>query len=162
MEMNLKSGSGFRALLAVFGLMVVCGLGFCDVVINEVELSAPENGTVWVELYNTGDNAVDLTGWTVKIVDDAWTGPIALQGSIDPRGFMVAEGQPSWVTTGNGTVYLYDSSGNEVDKTSHQSDDSHTYFTYGRIPDGKKTDTNADFAFMMASRGRSNVGAVRV
>ena len=160
--MILKSGNFFKVLLAFCSLLAISGLGLCDVVINEVELSAPDNGTVWVELYNTGERAVDLTGWTVKIVDQAWTGPIALKGSIDPKGFIVADGQPAWVTTGNGTVYLYDSSGSMVDKTSQQSDDSHTDFTYGRIPDGKKTDTRADFAFMMESRGRSNGRGVRV
>ena len=71
---------------------------------------------MWVELYNTGNNSVDLTGWTIKIVDAAWTGSIALQGSIDPKGFIAADGQPAWVTTGNGTVYLYDSSGSLVDQ----------------------------------------------
>ena len=162
MKMVLKSGNSFKVLLAFCCLVAISGLGLCDVVINEVELSPADNGTVWAELYNTGEHAVDLTGWTVKIVDVAWTGPIALQGSIDPKGFKVADGQPAWVTTGNGTVYLYDSSGNMVDKTSQQSDDSHTDFTYGRMPDGKKTDTRADFAFMLESRGRSNGRGVRI
>ena len=157
-----KSGSIFKVLLTFFCLATICGLGLCDVVINEVELSPPDSGTVWVELYNTGNNSVDLTGWTIKIVDAAWTGSIALQGSIDPKGFNVADGQPAWVTTGNGTVYLYDSTGSMVDKSSPQSDDSHTDFTYGRMPDGKKTDTSADFAFMLESRGKSNGRGVRV
>ena len=160
--MILKSGSGFKVLLTFFCLLSISGLGLCDVVINEVELSPPDSETVWVELYNTGNNSVDLTGWTIKIVDVAWTGPIALQGSIDPMGFIAADGQPAWVTTGNGTVYLYDSSGSLVDRSSQQSDDSQTDFTYGRMPDGKKTDTSADFAFMLESRGKSNGRGVRV
>ena len=155
--MNTGSGNGFKAFLAFFGLMAFFGLSLGDVVVNEVELSPPDNGTVWVELYNTGESPVDLTSWTVKIEDGPWVGPIALVGSIDSKGFLAVDGQQSWVTTGNGTVYLLDSSGNEVDKTSQQSDDSQSDFTYGRLPDGKKTDTNADFAFMMASKGRSNV-----
>ena len=160
--MRLKAENSFKVLLALCCFLTLSGLGLCDVVINEVELSPPDDGIVWVELYNTGDNAVDLTGWTIKIVDEAWTGSISLQNSIDPKGFMVADGKPSWVTTGNGTVYLYDSSGSMVDRTSPQSDDSHTAFTYGRIPDGKKTDTSADFAFMLESRGRSNGRGVRI
>ena len=160
--MNPGSGNGFKAFLAFFGLMAFFGLSLGDVVVNEVELSPPDNGTVWVELYNAGDTPVDLTSWTVKIEDGPWVGPIALVGSIDPKGFLAVDGQQSWVTTGNGTVYLLDSSGNEVDKTSQQSDDSQSDFTYGRIPDGKKTDTKADFAFMMGSKGRSNGRGVMV
>ena len=155
--MNLKLGIGIKALLAFSGLFAICGLGMCDVVINEFELSPPNNGTVWVELYNTGDAAVDLTGWRINIVDTPWAGPIPLQGSIEPKGFLALDGQKSWVTTGNGTIFLYDASGMEVDKTPQLSDDSQSDFTYGRLLDGKKTDTRADFAFMMASKGRSNV-----
>jgi hypothetical protein len=155
--MLLKSDIGIKALLAFCGLMVVCGLGMCDVVINEFELSPPDNGTVWVELYNTGDAAVDLTSWKINIVDKPWEGPILLKGNIEPKGFVAFDGQDTWTATGNGTVFLYDATGTEVDKTSQQSDNSHSDFTYGRLPDGKKTDTRADFAFMMASKGRSNV-----
>ena len=106
MQMNLGSGNGFKAFLAFLGLMAFFGLSLGDVVINEVELSPPDNGTVWVELYNTGDAPVDLTSWTVKIEDGPWVGPIALVGSIDSKGFLAVDGQQSWVTTGNGTVYL--------------------------------------------------------
>ena len=155
--MNFKSGIAIKAFLALSGLLAICGLGMCNVVINEFELSLPDDGIVWVELYNTGDTAVDLTGWTIKIVDEPWEGHIALKGIIEPKGFLAVDGQKRWVTTGNGTVFLYDATGIEVDRTSKQSDSSKSDFTYGRLPDGKKTDTRADFAFMMASKGRSNV-----
>jgi len=147
---------GDRAFAVFMGLFALCGLVMGDVVINEFELSPPDNGTVWVELYNTGDEAVNLTGWTVNIVDDAWQGLIPLRDSIDARGFAAFDGQDTWVTTGNGTIFLYNAEGVEMDKTPQQSDMSHTDFTYGRLPDGHRTDTRADFAFMMASKGRSN------
>jgi hypothetical protein len=155
--MNLKSGIGIKAILAFSGILAICSLGMCCVVINEFELSPPDNGTVWVELYNTEDAAVDLTGWMINIADGPWEGHIPLTCSIEPNGFLAVEGQKSWITTGNGTVFLYDTSGIEADKTSQQSDNSHSDFTYGRLLDGKKTNTRADFGFMMASKGRSNV-----
>ena len=154
--MNLKSCMGIKALLAFCGLLALTSLGSCDVVINEFELSPPDNGTVWVELYNTGDMAVDLTGWMINIVDTPWQGPIYLKGSIEPKGFVAFDGEDTWVPTGNGTIYLYDASGAEMDKTPQQSDNSHSDFTYGRLPDGHRTNTRADFAFMMASKGRPN------
>ncbi len=154
--MSLVSGIVNMALLALCGLVAICSLSLGDVVINEVELGPSDNGTVWVELYNTGDDAVDLAGWTVKIEDEPWAGPIALSGTIDPKGFKVAEGQSSWVTGGNGTVYLIDISGAVMDKTPKLSDLEHNDFTYGRFPDGRNTNTRADFFFMRASKGRSN------
>ena len=155
MKMKLES-MVTKALLAFSCLLALCSLGGCDIVVNEFELSPPDNGTIWVELYNTEDAAVDLDGWVIKIVDEAWEGPIGLQGSIDPRGFLAVDGQESWITTGNGTVYLYDASGVEVDKTPQHGDNEHSDFTYGRQPDGKDTDTRADFGYTMASKGRSN------
>ncbi|OPX75144.1 MAG: hypothetical protein A4E44_01575 [Methanosaeta sp. PtaB.Bin018] len=154
--MSLVSGDVKTALLAFCGLVAICSLSLGDVVINEVELGPSDNGTVWVELYNTGDGAVDLAGWMIKIEDEPWAGPIALSGTIDPKGFNVAEGQSSWVTSGNGTVYLIDISGTVVDKTPELSDLEHNDFTYGRFPDGRNTNTRADFFFMRASKGRSN------
>jgi hypothetical protein len=152
-----KSNIEIKALLAICGFMAVCGLGMCDVVINEFELSPPSDGTVWVEVYNTGNATVDLTGWKINIVDTPWEGLIPLKGSIGPKGFVAFDGQDTWTATGNGTVFLYDASGAEVDKTPLKDDNTHSDFTYGRIPDGKNTDTDGDFAFMMASKGRSNV-----
>jgi len=147
---------GIKALLALLGLFALSGLALGDVVINEFELSPPDNGTVWVELYNTGDQAVDLAGWSVTIMDTPWEGHIALKGVIEPMGFVAFDGEETWVATGNGTVFLYNAAGVEMDKTPQQSDNSHSDFTYGRLPDGHRTDTRADFAFMMASKGRSN------
>jgi hypothetical protein len=154
--MNLASRNAFKAFLAFFGLAALCGLALGDVVINEVELSPPDNGTVWVELYNPGTDAVDLSSWTVKIEDKPWAGLIALSGTIGPGQFYVAEGQPSWVTSGNGTVYLLNAEGIVTDKTPEVSDKGQSDFTYGRFPDGRKTDTRADFFFMMGSKGRPN------
>jgi hypothetical protein len=147
---------GIKAFFAFLGLFALCAPGLGDVVINEFELSPPDNSTVWVELYNTGDQAVNLTNWTVTIVDTPWQGLIPLTGSIDAKGFVAFDGQDTWITTGNGTIFLYNDKDVEMDKTPQQSDMSHTDFTYGRLPDGHKTDTRADFAFMMASKGRSN------
>lgn len=148
-----------RMLLASLVLLLAVSVGLCAVVINEVELSPQDNGTKWVELYNTGDNAVNLTGWTVKIIDGAWMGPIVVKGSIDPKGFYVAEGDPRWPQSTNGTVSLTDSAGNIVDKTPLFSDTRQNDFTWSRIPDGKNTGTHADFGYVMGTKGRSNGGA---
>ncbi|VVB66849.1 Lamin Tail Domain protein [uncultured archaeon] len=154
--MNLTSVDAIKAFLVFFGLVALCGPALGDVVINEAELRAPDNGTVWVELYNSGPDAVDLSGWTVKIEDKPWAGLISLGGAISPGQFYVAEGQPSWITSGNGTVYLLNGKGIVMDKTPEMSDKGQSDFTYGRFPDGRKTDARSDFFFMMGSKGQPN------
>jgi hypothetical protein len=132
-------------------------IGMSKVVINEIELSPPYNESVWVELYSNGDATVDLTGWKIAIVEGNQQEMIQLFGSIEPKRFLTIYGRPDLDAMGNGNVILYDASGAEVDKTPLMNDNSHSDFTYGRMPDGKKTGTAGDFAFMMASKGRSNV-----
>lgn len=149
-------------MLALCCAVALCSTGMGNVVINEVELSPADNASKWVELFNTGDQPVDLTGWMVKIVDGAWTGPIALNGMIGPGEYRVAEGDPRWTAIFNGTVTLYDSAGTVVDQTHGLSDSEENDFTWVRLPDGKDTDTKGDFAYLMGSKGRTNGGAVLV
>ncbi|HON34777.1 MAG TPA: lamin tail domain-containing protein [Methanothrix sp.] len=155
-DMSIAAKGGFRVLLLFFCLMALSITGICDVVINEIELSAPNNESMWIELYNTGADPVDLTGWMVKVEDEAWMVTIPLSGIIDPLGFKVAEGKKSWATTGNGTVSLFNAQGETMDRASHLIDHSRNHFTYGRIPDGKRTGTSADWALLRASRGMPN------
>jgi hypothetical protein len=127
-----------------------------QVVINEIELSPPSAATMWVELFNQGNEAFDLTGWAVQIVDGAWVGRMPLSGLIEPKGYRVAEGDARWISRGNGTAVLIDISGRVIDATPLLSDNEHDEFTYARMPNGRDTDNRADFAFVKGSKGRSN------
>ena len=44
-------------------------------VINEIELSAPHNETVWVELYNANSTTVDLIDWYIDDAEDMGGAP---------------------------------------------------------------------------------------
>ncbi|NPV61174.1 MAG: hypothetical protein HPY61_00820 [Methanotrichaceae archaeon] len=159
----MNARTALKACLALCCIAAACGLALGNVVINEIELSAPNNASIWAEIYNSGTEPVDLTGWMVKIVDGPWAGPIELSGQIGPSGFVVAEGDPRWTPGINATVYLYDSAGNLIDRTYELSDSAQNDFTWSRIPDGKDTDTRADFAYFMGSKGRSNgSGSIRL
>lgn len=66
------------------------------VVINEVAWmgTAASASDEWVELHNAGQNAVDLSGWTISFFKPATTTPskvIALSGSIPAGGFYLIE-----------------------------------------------------------------------
>ncbi len=62
-----------------------------EVVINEVAWSGTlaDARAEWVELYNTTERPIDLTGWQLKSADGGMTVP--LQGEIAPYGFFLLE-----------------------------------------------------------------------
>jgi hypothetical protein len=163
MEFITKSRSPVTAILVAILTLNACGLAAASEVVNEVELSpSNEEAPVWVELYNSGDAALDVTGWTVTIKDQSWAGKMNLQGTLEPKDFMVAEGQISWIKSGNGTVILTDASGNTVDSTPLLQDTKANDFSWGRIPDGKDTDTKGDFVYTMSTKGRPNGGRIKI
>lgn len=74
--------------------------GVSPVHISEVQV----NGTDWVELVNTGTEAVDISGWVVRDDKDkdTWTAPVGT--SIAPGAYYVidGEGEPGGLTFGLG------------------------------------------------------------
>jgi len=55
-----------------------------EIYINEV-MSDPLDGTEWIELFNPGNVAIDISGW--KLLDNA--GTVSLAGSVNPLGFFM-------------------------------------------------------------------------
>ncbi len=62
-----------------------------DVVINEIAWMGTEAYSVdeWIELYNTTDQDLDLTGWTLEAADG--TPSITLSGTIPAHGYLLLE-----------------------------------------------------------------------
>ena len=152
----------WMALVALTAsLIAVCGTSLGDVLINEVEFSPSDNGSMWVELYNTGDQAVDIGNWKVSIISTPWVGPITVPNGTEilPKKFYVAEGDPKWIAVDNATVRLTDAQGKKVNETPLLTDTSHNDFTQSRIEDGRNTDTRSDWAWTRATKGRSNTGS---
>lgn len=149
----------WRVLTYLLVALAASSPGIGDVVINEVELNPPGDGSEWVELYNNGGEEVDISRWTVWIVDSepTWTGVMKIPQDtvVNPGGFYVSEGDRHWIhTTGTGTVILKDEDGMEVDKTPLISDQSDNFFTYFRHPNGVDTDQRSDWIF---GKGTKNV-----
>ncbi len=85
-----------RTLTALLAAAGVAGVANADVTINEVLGSTPGTDYEFVELFNTGGSAVDLTGWTIELWDSDSGGsfggmdggaPYALSGSIAAGGY---------------------------------------------------------------------------
>jgi hypothetical protein len=141
-------------------VLVLSMTAVASVVINEMELNPPEGGIEWVELYNSGNDSVDISGWTATITDNGWVGkfPAVPAGTIIlPKGFFVLNGSPSWNHENGGFATLYTASGEKVDETATREDTLGNDFTYGRHPDGHDTNTDGDWGLGYATKGASNV-----
>lgn len=84
---------------AFFLLLAVSGSARAQVIISEIMYNpaGSDTGTgfnkEWIELYNTGAAAVDLTGWAVgDSQDNNWASPFPLGTSIAPGGVLVVTG----------------------------------------------------------------------
>jgi hypothetical protein len=159
--MGKKVSRTLAAMLFV-GLVAAVGAGMASVVINEVKLNPSDNLSIWVELYNSGSENVSIGGWTIALVDGAWQGKIAIpEGTAIVAGsFPVFEGMKTWGGRENASVKLIDEKGSIVDETPLLFDKGIRDFTTGRIRDGEDTNTDADWALMQATKGRSNNAGV--
>ncbi len=112
--------------------------------------SDPMPNGEWVELYNTSDSSVDLSGW--YLYDEANNVLPLINGNIESgsttipaNGFMVVyrNGYSFSLNEGNDTVKLYDgniSTGTMVD--SYYYTGTPTDKTWARLPDGTGGWTN--------------------
>ena len=141
-------------------VLVLSTSAAASVVINEMELNPPEGGAEWVELYNSGNDSADISGWTAIITDNGWVGkfpPVPAGTIIPPKGFFVLNGSPSWNHENGGFATLYTASGEKMDETATREDTLGNDFTYGRHPDGHDTNKDADWGLGYATRGKPNV-----
>lgn len=99
--------------------------------INEL-MAAPSSGKEWVELYNAGDQAIDLQGWQL---DDAAAGvnPILLEMIIQPTSWLVISMTNVYNNSAD-EVRLFDPTGQLIDAFSYTATISNR--TWARIPDG--------------------------
>ncbi|MFC9983849.1 lamin tail domain-containing protein [Microbacterium keratanolyticum] len=109
------------------------------VVVNEVESSDGVPGD-WIEFYNAGASAVDLSGFIVRDSDDAHVAVIPAGTSIPAGGFWVAE--ETFLGYGLGkadSARLFLADGvTLIDSYSWTAvaDGGHSPTTFGRCPDG--------------------------
>lgn len=80
------------------------GGGGGGIVISEVFYDAPgsDNGLEWVELFNTGSSAVDLSGYSLGAGGTSYTySTVQLSGTIQPGATFVVGGPTSSSSNGN-------------------------------------------------------------
>lgn len=108
--------------------------GMVHVVINEVESNGGVPGD-WVELYNAGTAAADISGWKFKDNDDTHAFYVIPAGTMLAPGayYMLEEAQFGFGLGGADSARLWDALGNPIDSYSWSA---HAALTYGRCPNG--------------------------
>ncbi len=136
-----------------------------SVVLNEVD-SGPAD---WVELYNPGDEAFDLSGYELRDNSDDHRWAFPAGSGIAARGFLVVDADAMGVTDGEegsfgaaigigsaDEIRLFDASGELIDRTGawqgHASiDGDEIAATLARCPDG-----TGGFVLAFATPGAAN------
>ncbi|HTJ34739.1 MAG TPA: lamin tail domain-containing protein [Dactylosporangium sp.] len=116
--------------------------------INEVESSGGTPGD-WVELYNAGTAAADISGWVVKDNDDTHVFTVPATTTIAPGAFLVLDVESAFGLGAADSARLFLPDGTLADSYTWTA---HAATTYGRCPDG-----TGDFATTAApTRGAAN------
>lgn len=152
--------SALSALLAVSAVLPVAAVPAYaaenTVFINEIESDDPDGGNDWVEIVNTGDTAVDISGWLVtddggleRLPEETWG--LAEGTVLQPGAVLVLEKGVNF-DFGLGkedTVSLYNSNNELMDSHAYEG---HASGTYSRVPDG-----TGDFVDQAATRSALNI-----
>ena len=127
------------------------------IVINEIESKDPNGGPDWIELYNSSDTPVDISGWIIAdekgltLLDTAKTAPFAPGTIIEAKGYLVIETKKAPYDFGMGggdAVQLFDAEKNLVTSVTYPD---HAKDTWGRLPDGQ-----GDLVETKATRGMAH------
>lgn len=149
------------AAVAIAGIMILPGLpvqaeGTPEVVINEVESKDSSGGPDWIEILNTTDHEIDISGWFVtdgdalKRLNKGKTTPLPEGTKLQAGDMLVFEGDINF-TFGLGdqdSAILYNSCQELVDQFSWSK---HADGTYQRNPE------TGEFEDKPATKGETNV-----
>lgn len=117
----------------IFFLMNVSST-FAAVRINEIYPAAASGESEWVELYNDGDQAIDISGY---VVTDLIGTKLSLQNSsLGPFGYGLATSNNVLNNSGPETVNVKDNNNNLIDSVRYLGTFT-SEKTYVRCPDGK-------------------------
>jgi len=97
----------------------VAGASSANVAINEIMYN-PVSGNEWIELFNSGDTTVNLTGWVIKDELNQTFGDLT-NVEIPPGKCVVINGTGTVLNNDNDEVHLFDNTMTEVDNATYDS-----------------------------------------
>jgi cell division septation protein DedD len=113
--------------------------------LNEV-MANPTEGREWVEVYNSSDQEIDLSGWRVDD-EEGGSAPVNLEGFIEPGGYLLIE-TGKRLNNGGDEVRLIDPGDEVVDSFVYSA--ATRGFSFAREADGSWIETD------LPSPGRAN------
>lgn len=137
-----KRSSIFIAIIAILALIFprYTYAGNSGIVINEIYPNpvgdeATNGEREWVEIYNTSDQTINLSGWYLTNKSNQQV-PISQQGELGPHGFGVIYGHGDWLKNDQPEkITLYNQS--NLSEDEYSLPDSNTEnIVFGRYPDG--------------------------
>ena len=146
-----KTSTGFvlaaAASLSAFVPVVQVKAGNSVILINEVEADDPNDGPDWVEIINTGSEAVDISGWFVTDEEGLerleHTTPLADGTTLAPGEVLVLEKDVNFTCglgKGGDSVILFDKEQKEADSFTWSAN---AEGTWSRMDDGSFVDAAA-------------------
>jgi len=126
--------------------------------INEVEMNplGEVSENQWIELYNQGDEILNIGGWLVKSTKLSKTFPIPDGFVVLPRDYLVIPFHSVMLDIQNESIVLLTQDSVEVDRTHLMSDTLDDDRTWQRFPNGLDTGADTDWAFRNMTIGQSN------
>jgi len=127
------------------------------VVINEVEQNPSGNdnyGSVyeWVELYNKGSSAADISGWTLTATGGTPVTKTIAQGTVlQPGQRKIIQSGSQWLDNSGERVVLKDDQGTTKDQTPTLNDDDNDDRSWQRSSDG-----GSSWVFRTSTKNSSN------
>jgi hypothetical protein len=130
-------------LIFMVGMIAISGIASSKIVINEVEINPGCDYNAvdethfcdqWFELYNTGDETVSLSGWTVSSTNSGVTIDLFDSGIVPGNTYSMKVGKK--FEHSDESLILRNSEGTEIDRTPVLNDNSDDDYTWSRIPDG--------------------------
>jgi uncharacterized repeat protein (TIGR01451 family) len=116
--------------------ILISSSALAAVFINEVDLSPIEGYPQWVELYNSGNESVDITGWSIIALSDPSEEEIIDSEIISANDFYVVSLSEDWDNSHEETLILRNDQGIEVDRTPPLLDIYESNCAWSRYPDG--------------------------
>ncbi|NIA11783.1 MAG: hypothetical protein GWP10_19180, partial [Nitrospiraceae bacterium] len=97
----------------------VSGASASNVAINEI-MYDPVSGNEWIELFNSGDSTVNLTGWTIKDAANNTFGDLT-NVEIPAGKCVIVNGTGAILNNDNDEIHLFDNTMAEVDNVTYDS-----------------------------------------
>ena len=130
------------SILIIYCVLIYPSTIIAQVVVNEIYPNAPNpdgrsEPDEFIEIYNYGDNEIDITGYTISDSSNSYS----LSQTIKPKEFLVFLGSATGIRLSNSgeEVYFKDKSGNELHPAINYgnfSDKKYESKSWSRSPDG--------------------------